>query len=214
MRFPRIFPAFLAISRVGRQGLFTIAPSGKPQFQAYNIVICYFHTSQKPPAYFEISFLPKASGAAWRNDGFQGQGKNYRARSAIWCRKTRLCSNDAHAQGHGSQPDETPQAESGQCEPWSPEYNEQTVNHSVKQTGVHTDRNKRKGCGALGPEPIPKCSHKKHLATQGTRTLVQGGSPAKPPDGHGEHHSALHSPNLILSEHQTNLNQGSFLSTN
>ena len=108
-RFPRISPAFLAVSRIGRQGFFTAAPAGKPQFQAYNTVICYFYTSQKPLAYFEISFLLKGTRAARRNDGFQRRGKNYKARPALWCRKTRLCSNDdAHVQGHGSQLERAP----------------------------------------------------------------------------------------------------------
>ena len=92
--FPRIFPASLAVSRVGRQRFFTTAPPGKAQFQTYNIVICYFYTSQKPPACFEIPFLLKGTRALWRKDGFQRWGRNYKVRSAIWCWKTRQCANN------------------------------------------------------------------------------------------------------------------------
>ena len=55
--------------------------------------------------------------------------------------------------------------------------------------------------GALGAEPVSKCSHKRHLTTQGKRRPVKGGSPAKPPEDHGEHHLALHGLNLTLREH-------------
>lgn len=141
---PRTSPAFLAVSRTGRKGFFTFpAPSGKPQFQAYNTVICYFYTSQKPPAYFEMSFLLKGTRAAGRNDGFQRWGKNYKARSALWCRKTRQCSNDdAHVQGHGSQLERAPTGQTrGSLNP-EVKKTVQTMSRCMKQTGVHTDINK------------------------------------------------------------------------